>query len=596
MIRRALSLFIVFILIAQSARAFSFATQKQDGGQAGAFLNYAASARSLGLGRAYTGVADDAAATYWNAAGLSQVTRKDMVTLYSALEENTNFGFFSYAQPSVDYGTFGLSVVNLRSGGFERREAVSGNSLGSYDLSETAFLFSNGIRTSSKWSLGSTIKVVRQQIDTASDMGYGLDLSSLYPVSPKLKLGLVLKNAIAPSLQLQSEKETYDREIRAGLQFIPRGNWMVTTDFVKSENRGLKMNLGTEIPLNGLVAIRAGFNESEITAGLGFTMGDWNLDYAIAQYQGNNSDNGLGASHRIGFHFKFGNDIADTGQSLRWANKGHECLEALTAAMNDETPATDTKLQTLLQDTAEVIRNRGYSKPQDLYAAQAYISYFKGEYERSFQSFSEAVTLDGENKMLADHLEKARAKMTEEGIAKAIDEEMIVLKKSFDEQNWRAAIASSKKILSLKPDHIEASAYLEDAQHRMNEPIDRALKIARAKIEREEYLDAIKNLHDVRKLDPENKEAADLMTKAIDALEKSSAAALAPATTDHRVEEISRDSQKSREAFSKGLQFYSQGKIQDALVAWKDAVRYDETNTSAQKAYERASLELGQRP
>jgi tetratricopeptide (TPR) repeat protein len=354
----------------------------------------------------------------------------------------------------------------------------------------------------------------------------------------------------------------------------------------------MKINLGTEWALNSLIALRAGLTDTEITAGLGVQMGDWNLDYAIGQYQSGTVDSGVGASHRFGIHFKFGTDISDAGASLRWAAKGQECLWALSRHMREKTPSSDVKLQAFLEQTSQVIKNRGYLKAQDLYAAQAYIYYFRGDYDRSVQSFGEAAALDPNSTVLAGNLEKARAKLSQEQIARSINQEMVVMQRSFKEGNWRPAIASAKKILSLKPDHIEAAAYLSDAQTRLNEPINRGLKIARAKIEREEYLDAMKSLHEVRQLDPENKEAADLMASSIDALEKASSSTL----IGHRVEEISRDSQKSRESYSKGLRYYSQGKIQDALVAWKDAVQFDETNTSAQKAYERAMLEVNSRP
>jgi hypothetical protein len=92
-----------------------------DAGHAGAFLDFAASARSLGMGGAHAAVADDASAVYWNPAGLSQLDRKDLVAMYSALYENTGFGSFNYAQPTVDAGTFGIGLVNLRSTSFDRR-------------------------------------------------------------------------------------------------------------------------------------------------------------------------------------------------------------------------------------------------------------------------------------------------------------------------------------------------------------------------------------------------------------------------------------------------------------------------------------------
>src|SRR3712207_7226841 len=59
------------------------------------------------------------------------------------------------------------------------------------------------------------------------------------------------------------------------------------------------------------------------------------------------------------------------------------------------------------------------------------------------------------------------------------------------------------------------SAYLEDARARINEPIQREMKIAKMKFERNEYLDAIKSFQRVKEMDPENKEAAQYIAHAI---------------------------------------------------------------------------------
>src|SRR5438132_5016171 len=55
------------------------------GGQPGEFLSFGAGARSLAMGSAFVGVADDASATYWNPAGLSQITRKEITLMKSPL-------------------------------------------------------------------------------------------------------------------------------------------------------------------------------------------------------------------------------------------------------------------------------------------------------------------------------------------------------------------------------------------------------------------------------------------------------------------------------------------------------------------------------
>src|SRR4030042_3282928 len=43
---------------------------QQEGGQAGAFLRYGIGGRALGMGKAFTAVADDASGVFWNPAGI----------------------------------------------------------------------------------------------------------------------------------------------------------------------------------------------------------------------------------------------------------------------------------------------------------------------------------------------------------------------------------------------------------------------------------------------------------------------------------------------------------------------------------------------
>lgn len=145
---------LIFVIGIGVVNALDLGFAKEDAGHAGVFMDYAASARSLGMGRAHTAVTDDAGATYWNPAGLSRLDRKDIVTLYADLHEETSFGFVSYAQPMVGYGTFGLSVLNLRSSNFERRNTI-GQKTGSFDQSDLGVLFSHGFRYKDRYAFGS---------------------------------------------------------------------------------------------------------------------------------------------------------------------------------------------------------------------------------------------------------------------------------------------------------------------------------------------------------------------------------------------------------------------------------------------------------
>ena len=67
-----------------------------------------------------------------------------------------------------------------------------------------------------------------------------------------------------------------------------------------------------------ILALRAGLNEKEMTAGLGVALGDMSLDYAFSYHNAAADVDDLGSSHRMGLRVSFGRRVADQEASLRW--------------------------------------------------------------------------------------------------------------------------------------------------------------------------------------------------------------------------------------------------------------------------------------
>lgn len=595
--QRILSLAVLCLFfMAPAMAALDFGFAREDGGQAGAFLEFANSARSLAMAGASTAVSDDASAVLSNPAGLSQIERKDFVASYSTLFEDSKFSVINYAQPTVDMGTFGIGLVSLQSGSFDRRDNT-GSQNGSFGTSETAFLLSHGFELGKRLSLGSGMKVIREQVDNFSSTGYGLDGAALLKVNSVLTMGLTLRNLLAPTLKLRNENDRYPLDLRVGSRWQANRKLMVAMDLNQTANRSIKFRLGAEWTLNSLLALRVGVNETEFTTGLGFKFKDWGVDYSFGYNDAAAGLEDLGSTHRMGIHLSFGKKVSEQSASVRWQKKGQEGLVQLRKRMVE--PATEAMagVDKLLADVNQVIRRQGYLKAADLYSAQGYVSYFEGSYERSVQSLGEALTLSPQDAQLAAHLEKARAQMTEERTQEVVSLELKRLKDLYAKSDWKAALKSCEKILSFVPNNIEASMYIIDVRKQINEPIEREMKIAVAKFDREEYLDAIKSFQKVKELSPENKEAADYITKSITALEQIAAAGTSGNDGLPRdVFEVPQNTTQSQEFYKKGLVSYSEGNLQEAAKLWEKAVEMDTHNASARNAYNRAQIELREKP
>jgi Tfp pilus assembly protein PilF len=82
-----------------------------------------------------------------------------------------------------------------------------------------------------------------------------------------------------------------------------------------------------------------------------------------------------------------------------------------------------------------------------------------------------------------------------------------------------------------------------------------------------------------------------LSNQAIEALEKQSAAQAKTATKS-----APRSIEQSRDLYNKGLVMYSQGDIKGAAGVWEEAVRVDSDNALARNAYNRARIEMNEKP
>lgn len=94
-----------------------------EGAHAAEFLSHGVGARALGMGSAFVAIADDATATYWNPAGLTDVKKHSFSAMYSDTFSTgdgsffskglVNYNFVNYVHQIEDIGSLGLSWIRL---------------------------------------------------------------------------------------------------------------------------------------------------------------------------------------------------------------------------------------------------------------------------------------------------------------------------------------------------------------------------------------------------------------------------------------------------------------------------------------------------
>ena len=280
---------IVAISVATVLLSFSLTFAGEgEGGYAGEFLRMGVGARALAMGGAFTAIADDPTATYWNPAGLAQLRNPQVGAMYSIMSLNRSHNFTSFVQPTGSTGTFGLGWINFGVDKIDGRDS-DGNPTGNFGDSQTAFILSYGRTLSTNLSAGGSLKFLYHSLAGRRASGLGWDIGALMKISETISVGAVVQD-IASSITWDTDsehKETFPVNVRAGVAVSPKAKPVSLS--IEIENNGrqrAKYHAGLEYWLFNVLGIRIGYNSGGFTAGASLKVpaGTFKIqtDYAFA--------------------------------------------------------------------------------------------------------------------------------------------------------------------------------------------------------------------------------------------------------------------------------------------------------------------------
>jgi len=162
-------------------------SQQRRGGQPGAFLRLGVGARAMSMGGAFTALANDPSASYWNAAGLGALKYTEFMGTYAFLSMDRRYNYASFAFPIRYFGTIGVSWINLNVGELEGRD-LSGRVTGTFSNSENAYVVSLGIPLLSSIYLGLSAKYLTHSLELYTSTGFGVDAGILIKVTEFLTI------------------------------------------------------------------------------------------------------------------------------------------------------------------------------------------------------------------------------------------------------------------------------------------------------------------------------------------------------------------------------------------------------------------------
>ena len=243
---RKLILPALFVLSQGSAWAGSFGTQAR-GTTAAQFLELGVGGRAMGLGGAFTAVADDATALYWNPAGLTNVEKRAATFMHASYLQSSYYDYGAYAH-KTELGSFGAGFQYLNAGKIARTD-TNFTETGSVTPNDIALSFGYA-RAWQGGSAGASAKYIRSSIiHTAQAMAVDTGVLSPKLLDKKLTLGFALLN-LGGALKYAETSESLPLTFKFGAALRPSQRWLLSMDVAAPRGDTAYASFGTEIVLS----------------------------------------------------------------------------------------------------------------------------------------------------------------------------------------------------------------------------------------------------------------------------------------------------------------------------------------------------------
>jgi len=281
------------------------------------FLKIGVGARAISMGSAYTAVADDATAAYWNPAGLSQLHHREVMVTHAEWLDTIRYDYATYVHP-LKNATLAASVGYLSQGTIQGR-GENRQRQGDFGARDMVATFSVSKRMSATASAGMNVKILEQKIGTERAQGWALDFGALRKLAgDRISVGFSMQN-LGSKISFMEESSNLPLSVSGGIMVRIIEPLLIASDvrhLVYDQNT--EITIGTEYRPFSNVAFRSGYlaqmggkspSLNKINSGLsrltGFTFGagfrvlNLDIDYALAP------SGELGETHHFSISFPF---------------------------------------------------------------------------------------------------------------------------------------------------------------------------------------------------------------------------------------------------------------------------------------------------
>ncbi len=274
------------------------------------FLKMNIGSRAQGMGSAFTGIANDINAPFYNPAGIAFVLRPAVMFYHSRWIEDISVENLSALYPFGNKITLSGGITYLHLPDIEGYDIdPSGNPVpaGSFRVYDFLGSVNFGYRVSWDFSVGLQLKYIQERIDDVTASGIAFDIGALYKTPLDfLSIGVAFQN-IGPKIKYEAYKEKLPFSYRLGLAYqLPEQAVTFAVDACKTVDEKVKIYSGIEVEFMDMMALRGGYQfQTDVGDGYSLGMGlklmdQYRMNYVFAPY------GILGNTHRVEIVFNFG--------------------------------------------------------------------------------------------------------------------------------------------------------------------------------------------------------------------------------------------------------------------------------------------------
>ena len=280
----------------------SYAHAQAKVGTTGAqFLELGVSSRAMGMAEAFTAVADDITAVYYNPAGLVNLYGYEAAFTLVQLPADVSYSFMGFGLPLESVGgVLGIGFYGLRSGDIIERTYERGTFEGTgrtFSWEDYAMSVSYGRYLTDRFAIGLSVKFIGSKSHDYSATGWAADVGTNYDTGFRgFKIAMSISN-FGPDMTFINNSYPLPINFKFGgtINVIEGESHLVTfaaegshpSDNLEKYNAGIEYTFNERFSLRG--GSRFNYDEDGFTAGGGIRVpfgeeSEIRLDYAFQDF------------------------------------------------------------------------------------------------------------------------------------------------------------------------------------------------------------------------------------------------------------------------------------------------------------------------